>query len=75
MDILVSAVSDVTPGSLRYHSWPNAMVQPGQHHHGMKSEPFPFHSGCNNKGLTLEAAEQAHAASVSIATRGSASTQ
>nr|CAI9697226.1 unnamed protein product [Rangifer tarandus platyrhynchus] len=75
MDILASAISDVPPGPLQYHSWPNAMVQPAQHHHGMKSEPFPFHSGCNNKRLTLEEAEQARAASVSIATHGSASTQ
>ena len=75
MDILVSAVSDVPPGPLRYHSWPNAMVLPGQHHHGMKSEPFPFHSGCNNKGTHLKEAERTHAASVSISTHCSASAQ
>lgn len=27
---------------------------------------FPFHSGCNNRGTHLKAAEQTHAASVSI---------
>ena len=74
-DILASAVSDVPPGPLQCHSWPNATVRPGQHHHGMKLEPSPFHSGCGNRGLALKEAGQAHAASVSMATRSSASTQ